>query len=179
MTSTSLTELNKFLRLNNLWKHRPSARVGDFGGTDNIGGESVRSVLEINGFKDYHMLDLDNKIDLMKPVKGKKFDLGICMDLLEHVQDPFLVARNIQNALKPGSFLFVTTPWMWPEHSMPDKYGDYWRFTPMGLELLFKGMQKAALFAVYDTYRLKKKLPKEAFAPKEPWSRIIGVFFKA
>ena len=94
MTNTSLEQLRDFLeRVKPVLK--PTMRIADYGGTKKIGSNVVKKMLKGGGLKDYHMLDFDNGFDLRKSIKGKKFDLGICMDLLEHTTNPFLVAKNI------------------------------------------------------------------------------------
>lgn len=143
MTKTSITELVNFLN-----HYQPKVgRTADYGGTDAIGKGIIKNTLKTGGITDYHMLDFDNGIDLRKPIKGKKFDLGICMDLLEHTTDPFLVAKNIKNSLKKGAYLFVTVPFMWEVHLYP---GDYWRFTTQGLAQLFIDMELHYVYMVED-----------------------------
>lgn len=53
---------------------------------------------------------------------------------LEHVRDPFALARNITRLLAPGGALIVSAPFVWVIHNYPD---DYWRFTPSGIRALF------------------------------------------
>ena len=161
MTTTSLNELMKFLNSYPI----TVGRTADFGGTENVGSNIVKDSLASGGITDYHMLDFDNGVDLRKPIKGEKFDLGICMDLLEHTTDPFLVARNIKNSLKKGAFLFVTVPFIWEVHLYP---GDYWRFTQMGLEQLFLGMNLHHVYMV----------PDDAPGASVPRHRVVGVFSK-
>lgn len=130
MTKASLEKLMWFL---NRYPPPPGARIADYGGTENVGMTVVKDSLAAGGQTDYHMLDLDNGHDLRLPIKGPKFDYGICMDLLEHTTDPFLVAKNIVRSMAKGAYLFVTVPFVWELHYFPD----YWRFTPQGLELVF------------------------------------------
>lgn len=183
MTIISLQHLATFLN-----KYNPKGRVGDFGGTSNIGAEIVAKMLALKnvsvkagvpgpGFSvlvdgvekrklpEYLILDYDNGIDLLKPIKGKKFDAGICMDLLEHTSNPFIVATNIINSLKPGAMLFVTAPFAWELHSYPS---DYFRFTAEGMHELFKKMKKISIETIRDP------------APEEelPRTRIVAVFKK-
>jgi hypothetical protein len=158
--------------------------VGDFGGslesqykeTVNLHGkklakgfkdkrDTVQKVLASGGITDYHVLDFATGVDLLKPVKGKKYGLGICMDLLEHVTQPFIVCNNISNALKKGALLFVTVPFIWEVHDHP---GDYWRYTPQGLSTLFPTLECLELFMTRD------ELPDEAV----PRTRVIGIFRK-
>lgn len=178
MTQTSFDALKKFLN-----KFQPEffdeMRIADYGGTDNIGAHDVRNLLASGKLTDYRMLDFDSGVDLRKPIRGAKFDLGICMDLLEHTSNPFIVAKNIKNSLKKGALLFITVPFVWPLHGFPD---DFWRFSPSGVMELFKGMERVYLFIEKDSYgpdaKTEKALKKLPDHISPPYIRIIGVFRK-
>lgn len=182
MTIVSLQLLAHYLNL-----YPQNGRIADFGGTQKIGAPIVKKMLSLSelvvvqgegdGFNailngkprkpvpEYFCLDYDSGIDLMKPVEGKKFDGGICMDLLEHLPQPFLVAKNISDSLKKDALLFVTCPFVWEPHNFP---GDYFRFTPQGVEALFPKMKVITTEVIRD------------YAPEEelPRSRIVGIFKK-
>lgn len=177
MTKSSLKELQGFLKHSQglFW---PEMRIGDYGGTDNIGADIIREMLAEGGLKNYFMLDFDNGIDLRKPVKGKKYDLGLCMDLLEHTSNPFIVAKNIIDSLSPGALLFVTAPFVWELHGYPN---DYWRFCPDGLKELFSdpSMDTIIVYTIQDTYDPKDVKAEPPIPPVTlPWTRVIGVFRK-
>lgn len=63
-----------------------------------------------------------------------RFDLIICCSVLEHVDKPWLMARNIVRLMRPGGSLFMSVPWVWRYHPYPD---DYFRFSWRGIETLF------------------------------------------
>ena len=175
MTNTSLEQLRDFLeRVKPVLK--PTMRIADYGGTKKIGSNVVKKMLKGGGLKDYHMLDFDNGFDLRKSIKGKKFDLGICMDLLEHTTNPFLVAKNIIDSLNPNALLFVTVPFSWPLHGYPD---DLWRFAPSGLFELFKDktLRAATIYMLQDSADPSKN---ENIMPKmvAPFFRVVGIFQK-
>lgn len=66
------------------------------------------------------------------------FDLVLCLNVLEHVRNPFIVAQQLTRVLKPSGYLFVTVPFIYPAHPALDKgFDDYWRFTGAGLKELF------------------------------------------
>lgn len=182
MTIVSLQLLAHFLNT-----FPQTGRVADFGGTQKIGAPIVKKMLGLSelvvtqgegeGFNailngkirqpvpEYFCLDYDTGVDLMKPIKGVKFDGGICADLIEHTKNPFIVAKNISDSLKKDAMLFVTVPMIWEEHSYPI---DAWRFMPQGVELLFSKMKKIMIEVIRD------KAPEEEL----PRSRIVGIFQK-
>lgn len=177
MTTSSFEEFREFLRKCDFGSNAKRTRVPDYGGTDRNGGGRIRSELLKYGVKNYIPLDLEGGVDLRKPVPGEKFNLGVCMDLLEHVSNPFVVSANISNSMKSGAMLFVTAPFSWPLHG--DTYGDYWRFTVEGLRELFvtQNMKQRELYVIKDSI-VPPKLPKayEAVTPPAPWMRVIGIF---
>ena len=173
MTIDSINALSLFLE-----KHQQfffdEMRIADFGGTEKIGDNIIKNILAAGDLKNYHMLDFDNGIDLREPIVGEKFDLGICMDLLEHVSNPFLVSKNIIDSLKPGAFLFVTVPFVWELHAVPD---DFWRFTPSGIMELFKDMEMELVHMMSDSSPLSG-YNQSLFPVSAPFSRVIGYFRK-
>ena len=97
------------------------------------------------------------------------------MDLLEHVSNPFIVAKNIIDSLTPGALLFVTVPFIWEIHGYPQ---DYWRFTPDGVAELFKEMQLEVVYVEVDTFEPSDPNYKPIVPVTRPWTRIIGIFKK-
>ena len=173
MTSTTFLAVNDFLIAHQalFWD---DMRVADYGGTDTVRGGAVRKLLEEGDLKNYHQLDFETGVDLREPIKGEKFDLGICMDLLEHTSNPFVVAKNIIDSLNKDAYLFVTVPFVWHLHTYPD---DFWRFTPHGLSELFKEMETETVYSMLDTYEIPED-EKQIVPVSLPFSRVIGIFKK-
>jgi SAM-dependent methyltransferase len=67
------------------------------------------------------------------PFASSSFDTILCTEVLEHTQQPFHVIQEFFRLLKPGGYLLLSVPFIYPLHEMPY---DYWRFTPYGLEQL-------------------------------------------
>lgn len=63
------------------------------------------------------------------------FDLVICEQVLEHVVDPLAAVSTLRRLCKPDGHVFVSTPFLVRLHDYP---GDYWRFTPDGLDRLLR-----------------------------------------
>lgn len=67
-----------------------------------------------------------------------EFDLVLCLEMLEHVEDWQHVILNLLGALKPGGLLLLTTrSYGFPQHGYPD---DYWRFSPADMHAIFAGL---------------------------------------
>lgn len=64
----------------------------------------------------------------------ERFALVICCSVLEHVERPWEMARNIVTLMQPGGRLYMSVPWVWRYHAYPD---DYFRFSWRGIETLF------------------------------------------
>lgn len=165
MTKFTLKLLADFL---NHYQNDIKLPVGDYGGGSV--GNKVKKMLAKGGIKDYHILDYTTKVDLLKSIKGKKYGLGICMDLLEHTSQPFIVAETITNSLKKNALLFVTAPFVWELHNYPK---DYWRFTDEGLKALFPKLKCLEIVIVRDKMEGNKKV-KELV----PRTRVVAVFRK-
>lgn len=67
--------------------------------------------------------------------KDNSFDTVISTQVLEHVEKPWVMVKEIQRVLKKGGFCILTAPFLIPYH--PDPH-DYFRYTPEGLNSLFK-----------------------------------------
>jgi SAM-dependent methyltransferase len=66
------------------------------------------------------------------------FDTVICTEVLEHVANPFAAVAEINRMLKPGGYVYITTPFNFRIHGpLPDN----WRFTIHGLKQLFSQME--------------------------------------
>ncbi|MFX0199909.1 MAG: methyltransferase domain-containing protein [Candidatus Hodarchaeota archaeon] len=61
-----------------------------------------------------HSLDVKNisfnQESLTNMREQGKYDLAICIDVLEHIEDDFLALTNIKNSLKPGGSLILHVP---------------------------------------------------------------------
>jgi SAM-dependent methyltransferase len=112
---------------------------------DSLGPKRL-SAAEISGgshaakpWREHVSLDYP-EFDLCAPLeRSERFDVTICEQVLEHVEDPWLAASNLRDLTVPGGHLIVSTPFLIRVHELPE-YGmrDYWRFTPRGLRTLLE-----------------------------------------
>lgn len=69
------------------------------------------------------------------PKPRNYYDAVINTQVLEHVEDPEKVLKELNRILKKGGKLFLTAPQGWGIHEEPY---NYFYFTKYGLEILFK-----------------------------------------
>lgn len=72
-------------------------------------------------------------------VRSASFDTVGAFELLEHVSDPRKVIEQVYEVLKPGGIFVGATPFLYPLHG--EDYGDYWRFTRQGWQLLLSDFE--------------------------------------
>jgi SAM-dependent methyltransferase len=70
------------------------------------------------------------------PVGDASFDLVLCLQVLEHVEDPSQVIRELHRVTRPGGRVLAATHGTQVYHPLPE---DHWRWTHTGLERLFNG----------------------------------------
>lgn len=81
------------------------------------------------------VLDLTKSMDEIDEKLGNiRFGTIFCLSVLEHCEDPFLVANNLTSLLKPGGQICLSVPFALGFHGYPS---DYWRFTHEGIRKLF------------------------------------------
>lgn len=69
------------------------------------------------------------------PFENESFQTVISTQVLEHVEKPWIMIKEIHRILKPGGVCVLTTPFITPYHPDPT---DYFRYTTDGLNSLFK-----------------------------------------
>jgi SAM-dependent methyltransferase len=68
------------------------------------------------------------------PVSDSTYDLVLCIQVLEHVDDPSAAVRELQRVTGPGGRVLASTHGTQVYHPSPR---DHWRWTHTGLGLLF------------------------------------------
>lgn len=68
------------------------------------------------------------------PIEAASLDLILCLDVLEHLVDPWMIVRSLSKLLKPGGVLIVSLPnIMHRSAMMPLLLNDRWDYTPSGI----------------------------------------------
>jgi SAM-dependent methyltransferase len=55
------------------------------------------------------------------PFEDSRFDLAVCLDVIEHIADEAAAMRELYRVMAPGGTLVVTVPayqWLWSEHDV-------------------------------------------------------------
>jgi SAM-dependent methyltransferase len=73
------------------------------------------------------------------PFLNGVFDGVYMIAVLEHMYNPFAVAKEVTRVLKTGGFVLAASPFIFPIHGAPN---DYFRFTDEGLRQLFSGFRE-------------------------------------
>jgi SAM-dependent methyltransferase len=69
------------------------------------------------------------------PMRDAEYGGIFLFDVLEHVKDDLLFIRECYRILAPGGLVIATVPFLYRFHEQPH---DFRRYTPSGLEFLFK-----------------------------------------
>ena len=114
-----------------------------FGKTLDLGAGSskYRNIIE-KRTSEYVTFDMIKKegIDVVGDIlnlsfKDESFDTVISTQVLEHVEKPWIMVKEIQRILRKDGICILTAPFLVPYHADPC---DYFRYTKKGIESLFK-----------------------------------------
>jgi SAM-dependent methyltransferase len=107
--------------------------------------------LDINIFENYPdiQFDLSEEIEIEKTELYERFDVIICLAILEHVYNPFIAIQNIKKMLTHNGIIFGYVPFLYHYHAPQDLYfQDYYRYSKDGLAYLLKDFKDVKIYPV-------------------------------
>ena len=121
------------------------------------------------------VMDLTNKFEeIDAKLDGRRFGTIFCLSVLEHCEQPFVMADNMTRLLEKDGKLVISLPFAWQFHGYPS---DYWRFTPEGIKKLFPRLSFQDDLGVATTPASKEISPLDenvgiiSFSSKANWSK--------
>ncbi len=93
---------------------------------------------------EYHTIDIEKRVPMvdfvgdaqnMDMIENNTYDTLLCIEVLDHVQNPYKVLNELKRIIKDGGYLILSVPHLSRLHEEPH---DYYRFTKYGLKFLFE-----------------------------------------
>lgn len=87
-----------------------------------VGGRAALALQELFPGR----VGIEGRFDVGEVPQEPKYDLVLCLEVIEHVTDPVRLLRNMRRVLKPGGMILVSTPnhVAWIERKLIDQFGD-------------------------------------------------------
>ncbi len=129
----------------------PSAkgkRVLEIGSGKQVRGKETYSAVHIfQDVAEFRQTDMNPEfgheiLDITTMNLDGKYDLILCLNVLEHVYDFQTAIQNLHRALKDGGRLVVAVPFAFPMHDEPH---DYYRYTEFALRRMLADFQNIDL----------------------------------
>jgi len=83
------------------------------------------------------------------PISNHSVDIVICLNTLEHDDDPFQTMKEIRRIVKPKGLVIVSAPFNFLIHSFPN---DYFRYTPESYKILGKAWTNKEIYCWGNKY---------------------------
>ncbi len=81
-------------------------------------------------------------VDVTTMDEPNRYDMILCLNVLEHVYDFHRAVANLRSSLKEGGVLVVAVPFTFPLHDEPI---DYWRFTEHALRRILSDFSEVTV----------------------------------
>lgn len=104
-------------------------------GTSDFGDDIIN--VDVTAFAGVHVVASAEDL----PFRDASIDMIITESMLEHVVRPERAIDEMRRIIKPGGYVYIEMPFMFPYHASPD---DYTRFTVSGLRERFSGFEVIA-----------------------------------
>ncbi len=155
----AVTGTRKFYyqKLVSVAKDSAGKHVLEIGSGKQVNGKEAYSVKHLfKGAKEFRQTDINpdfghEVLDITDMSISNKYDVILCLNVLEHVYDTDTAIANLRKALKKDGTLYIAVPFMFPLHDEPH---DYWRFTEHALRRILSDFSDVKV-----SIKGSKKLP--------------------
>lgn len=76
------------------------------------------------------------------PFSDNSIPAILCLDVLEHVEEPWVACKEMYRVVENGGYVFIRVPFIFYYHPEKGYYKDFYRFTEDGLHYLLKDFKK-------------------------------------
>ena len=130
-------EIDKFLLVE--LSKRPLKSIVDIGLGDSSGSikKTGRPFDIIDKIRHTNLQSIECDILRADSLPSKRWDIVVCCEVFEHIENPFIAAANIYSLLTDSGVILVTVPCNLEHHPGLPWYGDFWRFMPGSIACLF------------------------------------------
>lgn len=124
----------------------PKPTIADYDITIRTGVQRDRYITLPNGARPFDAIDPQYMV--LNPEHGhapiedlpiefpEVFGTAVCLNVIEHVVNPFEIFDAIYQMMQSGGLVIISTVFSFPYHPSPR---DYWRFSPDCLRMLAEG----------------------------------------
>lgn len=81
-------------------------------------------------------------LDITKMRDKEKYDIILCLNVLEHVYEFQIAVNNLHRSLKKNGILCIAVPFAFPLHDEPT---DFWRYTEHSLARILSDFKKVEI----------------------------------
>jgi ubiquinone/menaquinone biosynthesis C-methylase UbiE len=147
-------------------KKKLNGIIADFGGSSKENSRTnVKQIFEKEKIISVN-IDKSSNADIISnlenlPIENNYFDSFLLLEVLEHVQNPKKIIREIHRVVKIGSYGFVSMPFLYQIHKAPtdfrrwtkDKLVEFFENSSFDVELI---TENGGIYSViYDLFRSK------------------------
>lgn len=109
-----------------------------------MGCMNIKSSFLAGSFRKHiEQIDFDFNFDPLPQGYMQAFDTILCLEVLEHLQNPLFFMKTMKQMLKKDGVIYLSTParprFLWTEHhffEMNKKHLIKWIFNPLGLRII-------------------------------------------
>lgn len=129
--------------------------------------------------------------DLTKSIAVNKYNLVLCVDVMEHILEDVLVFKNFYTAMKPGAMLLISTPSDQGGSDVHEETGDSfigehvrdgYNMDEMREKLMLSGFSKIEILYSYGTtgkiaWRLSMKYPMRMLNTSKLFFALLPFYY--